>query len=159
MDDWYGWLAQITAMDDWHGWLARMTGMDDWHGWLAWMTGMDDWLSCFKLIFYILITDRQTDRLTLVLVKLLSQLRKVYHRIFKNIFSFRISVTEHCHQATNLVFPRGFSSNMIYNVWTVFGGIMMYKVDKALNLTIVIIIVKLHVQSHQGNSIQELNYH
>ena len=50
-----------------------------------------------------------------------------------NIFSFRISVTEHCHQATNLVFPRGFSSNMIYNVWAVFGGIMMYKVDKANN--------------------------
>ena len=44
---------------------------------------------------------------------------------------------------------------MIYNVWTVFGGIMMYKVDKAFNLAILITIVKLHVRSHQGNSIQE----
>ena len=75
----------------------------------------------------------------------------IFHRIFlKILFSFRISVTEHCHQATNLVFPRGFSSNMIYNVWTVFGGIMMYKVDKAFNLAILITIVKLHVRSHQG---------
>ena len=54
-------------------------------------------------------------------------IKKIFHRIFLNIFSFRISVTEHCHQATNLVFPRGFSSNMIYSVWAVFGGIMMYK--------------------------------
>ena len=45
--------------------------------------------------------------------------------VLLNIFSFRISITEHCHEATNLVFPRGFSSNMIYNVWAVFGGIMM----------------------------------
>ena len=85
-------------------------------------------------------------------------IKKIFHRIFLNIFSFRISVTEHCHQATNLVFPRGFSSNLIYNVWTVFGGIMMYKVDKALKLTILINIDKLHVQSHQGYSLQGLNY-
>ena len=64
IDDWHGWLAWMTGTDDWHGWLAWMTGMDDWHGWLAWMTGMDDWLSCFKLIFYILITDWRTDGLT-----------------------------------------------------------------------------------------------
>ena len=86
-------------------------------------------------------------------------IKHIFHRIFlKILFSFRISVTEHCHQATNLVFPRGFSSNMIYNVWTVFGGIMMYKVDKALKLTILINIDKLHVQSHQGYSLQGLNY-
>ena len=58
-------------------------------------------------------------------------IKHIFHRNFLDIFSFRISVTEHCHQATNLVFPRGFSSNMICNVWAVFGGIMMYKVDKA----------------------------
>ena len=80
-------------------------------------------------------------------------IKHIFHRNFLNIFSFRISVTEHCHQATNLVFPRGFSSNMIFIVWAVFGGIMMYKVEKSLYLN----IVKLHVQSLQGNSIQELN--
>ena len=52
-------------------------------------------------------------------------IKHIFYGNFLNIFSFRISVTEHCHEATNLVFPRGFSSNMIYNVWTVFGGIMM----------------------------------
>ena len=85
-------------------------------------------------------------------------IKDIFHRNFLNIFSLRISVTEHCHQATNLFFPKGFSSNMIYNVWTVFGGIMMYKVDKALKLTILITIFKLHVRSHQGNSIQGLYY-
>ena len=39
---------------------------------------------------------------------------------------YRISVTEHSHQTSNLIFPRGFSSNLMYNVWTVFGGFMMY---------------------------------
>ena len=38
---------------------------------------------------------------------------------------FRISVPEHYHQNVTLLFPRGFSGNMIYNVWTLFGGIMM----------------------------------
>ena len=32
------------------------------------------------------------------------------------------------------------------------------KVDKALSLTLIINFVKLHVQSHQGNLRQELNY-
>ena len=50
----------------------------------------------------------------------------VYVSVILNIFPCRISVTEHCHQIENAVFPRGFSSNLIYNVWAVFGGIMMY---------------------------------
>ena len=58
MDDWHGWLAQMTGMDDWHGWLAWMTGMDDWLGWLAWMTGVDDYP---KLILYWSVTDWQTN--------------------------------------------------------------------------------------------------
>ena len=51
----------MTGMDDWHGGLAQMTGTDDWHGRLAWMTGVHG-LSWTE--FYILITDRQTNRLT-----------------------------------------------------------------------------------------------
>ena len=59
IDAWDGWLwlAWMIGMNDWHGWLVWMTSMDDWHGWLAWYC-LDDLLSCFKLIFYIVITDR-----------------------------------------------------------------------------------------------------
>merc|ERR1719270_2410998 len=39
---------------------------------------------------------------------------------------FRISVTEHCQSTKNLIFPRGFSSNLIFNVWAVFGGFMIH---------------------------------
>ena len=46
-------------MDDWYG--LWMTGMADWHGRLAWMTGVHG-LSWTE--FYILITDRQTNRRT-----------------------------------------------------------------------------------------------
>ena len=53
--------------------------MDDFHGWLSWKTFMDDWTLLFISYFYILmtdgLTDRQTDRLTLVLVKSLSRLK------------------------------------------------------------------------------------
>ena len=46
------------------------------------------------------------------------------------VLSYRISVTKYCHQIENVVFPRGFSSNLIYNIWAMFGGIMMYVVTK-----------------------------
>ena len=59
----------MTDMDDW---------MDDWHGWLSWIVK-----DCYQLlwtipdwIFYILISHGQTDRLTLVLVKSLLQLKR-----------------------------------------------------------------------------------
>ena len=61
----------MTGMNDWHGLLAWITGMDYWHGLLAWMTGMEADIS----YFYILVTDRLTDRRTLVLVKSLSRLK------------------------------------------------------------------------------------
>ena len=49
--------------------------MDDFHGWLSWKTFMDDWTFLFISYFYILMTDRLTDGLTLVLVKSLSRLK------------------------------------------------------------------------------------
>ena len=84
IDDWHGWLAWMAGMDDWHGWLACMTGMDDWHGWLAWMTGRDTW---YKLILHVdqLQTDGQTDRRTLILVKLLSRLKNSNFTPIENV--------------------------------------------------------------------------
>ena len=64
--------SRDLAVMDYHG-LSWMTFVDDFHGLV-----MDDWTLLFLSYFYILIsyglTDRQ-DRLTLVLVKLLLQLK------------------------------------------------------------------------------------
>ena len=63
----------MTGMD-----VAWLTGMD-----VAWKTGMDDWTLLFISYFYILMTDRLTDGLTLVLVKSLSRLKTNVKMIIK----------------------------------------------------------------------------
>ena len=67
--------------------------MDDFHEWISWMTFMEADLSYFYLLF----TDRQTDRQTLVLVKLLSRLKILKHMQFS-----RSWITTLCRQITTL---------------------------------------------------------
>ena len=55
--------------------------MDDFH------ESQDDWTLLFISYFYILISYRQTDRLTLVLVKLLLQLKRVIEQHYLMRFS------------------------------------------------------------------------
>ena len=96
----------------------------------------ESWFAYFITIIFVIISlklscyvgvrlglNTVTEEIALVPFRFI---KHIFHRIFLNIFSFRISVTEHCHKIENAVFPRGFSSNLIYNVWAVFGGIMMY---------------------------------
>ena len=99
---WFGFVGIV-----WYGgggsWLALMTDMDDeisimdYNG-QSWtiieggrvMTSMDDWTLLFISYFFILLTYGLTDRQTLVLVKLLSQLKSVTLLVLKiSIFKIK----------------------------------------------------------------------
>ena len=93
--------------------------------WFAYLITIISVIISLKLSCYVgvkLGLNTVTEEIALVPFRFIKQVLDT--NVF-DIFSLRISVTEHCHQTIDLVFPKGFSSNMIYNVWAIFGGIMM----------------------------------